>query len=73
METSGSQKGGGGVTMPDDYYPFVLLDQMESLYRFTNRAYHGLPEYKAKVSELNKHKIKSIVRAKVDLNLIDSF
>lgn len=40
---------GNTITLPDDYSPFLLLDQIESLFKFTNRAYHSLPEIKIKV------------------------
>jgi hypothetical protein len=35
--------------MPEDYNPFGLIDQMENLLRFTNKAYNSLPDTTIKV------------------------
>ena len=36
------------VSLPDDYNPLSSLEQMEMLLRFTNKAYHGLPDFSIK-------------------------
>jgi hypothetical protein len=53
--------------LPDDYNPLAALEQMETLLKFTNKAYHCLPNFplKKKTStpsfeELCKNDLKSL-------------
>lgn len=34
------------IHLPDDYNPYLMTDQMESLYKFTKKAYHTFPQTK---------------------------